>query len=654
MASPNGGRAAITRPTADGRRLGHDHAVHRQGSQRRHPIPAARVPPPGREYAAQPRPLANGACAPERCRTRVLLTVRTGRANSDNLPYMTTAASPPVDELSPVLAPYLSLLGALRQGAPVDGERTRLVEAAVEMWSRPGFDTFLSQPRLDFEPFDYQWQTAQTVLRRMRGRAILADEVGLGKTIEAGLVLSELRMRSLADRALVVVPAGLTEQWREELERKFALPTAMAGKAEWDAGSDHPVVIVSLASARREPLRSVLTHRPWDAIIVDEAHRLRNPRSASGRLARALSARYLLLLTATPVENRLQDLYELVSLVAPGLLGTPAQFRAQHGSGESAAPRNVAGLRARSREVMVRHRRSEVSVMLPQRLAETVLVTPSPEEAALYAAIAARIRAEARDTPRSRRLTLRSLARLAGSSPAAVAPTLVKVGWEDLGRKAAAIAGTSKAAELAARLRGTVPEEKVLVFTAFRQTLNALASELSSQGIPAAVYHGSLARSDKEKAISAFRDEVPVLLSTESAGEGRNLQFCHMMVNIDLPWNPMQIEQRLGRLHRVGQTRDVVLTNLVARDTIEQRILHVLEAKINLFELVVGELDMILGRIDDDFDFEASVFDAYVESRDDAEFAERLAEIGENLARARTEYLRDRSFTDELIGQERA
>ncbi len=145
---------------------------------------------------------------------------------------------------------------------------------------------------------------------------------------------------------------------------------------------------------------------------------------------------------------------------------------------------------------------------------------------------------------------------------------------------------------------------------------------------------------------------MPVLLSTESAGEGRNLQFCHVMVNVDLPWNPMQIEQRLGRLHRVGQTRDVLLTNLVARGTIEQRILHVLEAKINLFELVVGELDMILGRIDDDFDFETSVFDAYVEARDDAEFAERLAEIGENLARARTEYMRDRPKADELIGQE--
>ena len=564
---------------------------------------------------------------------------------------MRSATSLSAEELSPALGPYLSLLGALRKGEAVDRERSRLVEAAVEVLRRPGFDTFLSLPRLGFEPFDYQWQTAQTVLRRMRGRAILADEVGLGKTIEAGLVLSELRMRGLADRVLVIVPAGLAEQWREELERKFALPTAMAGRSGFDAGRDRPVLIASLAAARRDPLRSALIEQPWDVIIADEAHRLRNPRSASGRLARALGARYLLLLTATPVENRLQDLYELVSLVAPGLLGTPAQFRARHGPGESDAPRDITELRARSREVMVRHRRGEVSLRLPPRLAETVHVTPSPDEAALYAEIAARVRNEARDAPPSRRMALRSLARLAGSSPAAVAPTLVKMGWGDLGRRAAGITSMSKAAELAARLRGS-GGDKVLVFTAFRQTLDALAEDLGRQSIPAAIYHGSLARGDKEKAISAFRDEVDVLLSTESAGEGRNLQFCHRMINVDLPWNPMQIEQRLGRLHRVGQTREVLLTNLVARGSIEQRILHVLEAKINLFELVVGELDMILGRIDDDFDFESSVFGAYVASRDDAEFADRLEELGESLARARAEYLRDRSFTDELIGQE--
>jgi SNF2 family DNA or RNA helicase len=575
---------------------------------------------------------------------------------------MTAARSLDVEDKDEALgvAVYEPLLDQIRRAAAVDPRVSALVDAAVEVWSRPGFDTFLSLLRLRFEPFDYQLQAAQTVLRRMRGRAILADEVGLGKTIEAGLVLSELRMRGMADRTLVITPAGLVEQWREELEHKFALPTAVVGGRDTVAGLnglDRPVLLASLATARRDPVRSELTRDAWDLVIVDEAHRLRTPRSASGKLARELTARFLLLLTATPVENKLVDLYELVSLVAPGLLGTPAQFRSRHaGTGDGlATPRNIAELRARSREVMVRHRRSEVALMLPRRLAETVLVTPSDAEVSLYRELTGRIRAEARTAGSSRLLTLRSLARLAGSSPAAVAPTLAKVGWDDLAGRAQAIRRSEKARVLVERLRPCLERgEKVLVFTAFRQTLEALAGELDAAGLPAASYHGSLTRQDKERAISAFRTDVPVLLSTESAGEGRNLQFCHVMINMDLPWNPMQIEQRLGRLHRVGQTHDVLLTNLVARDTIEQRILHVLEAKINLFELVVGELDMILGRMDDDFDFESSVFHAYVSAEDDTEFAERLESLGAELVSARTDYLRNRGSIDALVGGDEA
>lgn len=362
-------------------------------------------------------------------------------------------------------------------------------------------------------------------------------------------------------------------QWQEELERKFGVPATIPGQ-----GADQGVLVASLAAARRDPLKSQLTADPWDLIIVDEAHRVRAPHSASGQLIRQLRSRYLLLLTATPVENRLQDLYEMVSLVSPGLLGTAAQFRAAHGSAPLATPgkepRSIAALRKQTAEVMIRHRRSEVSVLLPQRLAETVLL-------------------------------------------------------DRLGRF-------------------TQAGEKVLVFTAFRQTLELLANQVPD----AAVYHGSLPRAEKEAAIAAFRDEAGVLLSTESAGEGRNLQFCHVMVNMDLPWNPMQIEQRLGRLHRVGQEHDVLLTNLVASGTIEEQVLRVLEAKINLFELVVGELDMILGRVDDEFDFETTVFDAFVASEDDAEFGERMAVIGADLARARTEYLASRTSIDNLVSEE--
>lgn len=549
----------------------------------------------------------------------------------------------------------ISLLGRLRAAPALDPAASALVDRAVAVLRRPGFDTMLSLPQLGFEPFDYQRETASTVLRRMRGRAILADEVGLGKTIEAGLITAELRLRSLADRTLVITPAGLVEQWRDELERKFGLPTAiLAGKDRVPEGrGSRPVLLASLAAARRDPLRTELTGTGWDLVIADEAHRLRSARSASGKLIRALTARFLLLLTATPVENRLQDLYEMISLVAPGLLGTPAQFRARHApSGHDVGnPRNLADLRARSRQVMVRHRRSEVALRLPQRLAETILVTPDADERDLYAELTERVRIEAKEAPAGRRLALRSVARLAGSTPAAAAPTLAKLGWTDLAGTADAISDPAKIRLLVAKLgEHAARGEKVLVFTAFRQTLDVVAKSVRAAGIDPAVYHGSLPRADKEQAIMAFRDRKPVLLSTESAGEGRNLQFCHVMINLDLPWNPMQIEQRLGRLHRVGQTRDVLLTNLACRGSIEERILQVLETKINMFELVVGELDMILGRIDEDFDFEQAVFDAFTTTDNDVGFARRMNEIGEQLAAARSTYLSERRAVDVLAG----
>ncbi|WP_414635821.1 DEAD/DEAH box helicase [Actinophytocola sp.] len=352
------------------------------------------------------------------------------------------------------------------------------------------------------------------------------------------------------------------------------------------------------------------------------------------------------------MENRLQDLYEMISLVAPGLLGTPAQFRIRHApSGHDVgSPRNLTELRARTRQVMVRHRRSEVALRLPQRLAETILVTPDADERNMYAELTERVRAEAKEAPAGRRLALRSVVRLAGSTPAAAAPTLAKLGWTDLAGAAGAITDPAKARLLVAKLgEHAARGEKVLVFTAFRQTLDVVAKAVRAAGIDPAVYHGSLPRADKERAIMEFRDRKPVLLSTESAGEGRNLQFCHVMINLDLSWNPMQIEQRLGRLHRVGQTHDVLLTNLACRGSIEERILHVLETKINMFELVVGELDMILGRIDEDFDFEQAVFDAFT-ATDDAGFVRRMAELGDQLAAARTTYLSDRRTVDILVG----
>ena len=556
-------------------------------------------------------------------------------------------------ELPVGLEAYGPLLRRLEHGTAVEEEHSALLDEALAVWARPGFDIFMCLPRLRFEPFDYQLEAAGRVLRHMQGRAILADEVGLGKTIEAGLVLSELRLRGLAGRVLVLAPAGLVGQWQEELERKFALPS-VAATAGWEppAGAGpHPIVVASLPAARREPQRSKLVAAGWDLVIADEAHRLKSPGSASARLARGLRARYLLLLTATPVENRLADLFQLVSLARPGSLGSANEFRARHGAGEGVAARNVGALRLALTEVMVRHRRSELTAMLPQRLAETVCVAPGAEEAELYRRSPRACARRARGAGPAQALALRSVQRLAGSSPQALGPSLAKLRWEDLAACAHALPVPAKALRLAELLRQQVDRgEKVVVFTGFRRTLEQLERLVAARGLEAV----ELPR-QPPPCREGRRDRLPSgtrcrsCSSTEAAGEGRNLQFCRVMVNFDLPWNPMQIEQRLGRIHRIGQERDVFVTNLVARDTIEERLLHVLQTKINLFELVVGELDMILGRIRDDLQFEALVFEEHVTSRDDSEFASRLEALGDDLARARKGYLESRARTDELV-----
>lgn len=585
-------------------------------------------------------------------------------------PPHAAAATPVLADVVPAMPEaYLPLVDQLGRYPELSVARAEVVEAAIALWRRPGFDTFASLPQLRFEPFEHQLRTAAVVLRQMAGRAILADEVGLGKTIEAGIVLSELRLRGLARRVLVLAPAGLVGQWGEELERKFAIPSVVAGGGGSAGDSALPgpaegmVVVASLATARREATRDRLSAAEWDLVVVDEAHRVRNPRTASSKLVRALRTRFMLLLTATPVENRLDDLYHLVSLVRPGHFGTAGDFRRRHAPVDRAASAGaspaelpagtaaaVAELRRSLRSVMVRHRRSEVALMLPRRLAETIPVQPSEAEASVYSRISERVRSEGRAATPAREMALRTVQRLAGSTPAAVAQTLERMGWSDLAGEARAVGESSKVKALGLLLeRHAVAGTKVIVFTSFRETLAQLGALVRARGVRAAEYHGGLARREKDAAIGSFEDDVDVLLCTESAGEGRNLQFCHAMVNFDLPWNPMQIEQRVGRVHRIGQQHDVVLHNLVTRGTIEERVLDVLHAKLNLFELVVGELDMVLGRVAEDFVFEDAVFEAHVAASDDGDLAERFRQLGETLVRARVEHVESRARTDDLI-----
>jgi SNF2 family DNA or RNA helicase len=177
-----------------------------------------------------------------------------------------------------------------------------------------------------------------------------------------------------------------------------------------------------------------------------------------------------------------------------------------------------------------------------------------------------------------------------------------------------------------------------------------LRRRLGEAGHEVAVFHGGLSRLEKEAAIEHFRDSARVLLCTESGSEGRNLQFAHGLCNFDLPWNPMKIEQRIGRLSRIGQSRDVYVFNLVAAGTVEAAVLHLLEAKLSMFELVIGEVDMILGNLDDEKEFEDVIADEWAQSAGSDEFAARMEVLGTRLLAAKAAYFRQRTQDEKLFG----
>jgi SNF2 family DNA or RNA helicase len=189
------------------------------------------------------------------------------------------------------------------------------------------------------------------------------------------------------------------------------------------------------------------------------------------------------------------------------------------------------------------------------------------------------------------------------------------------------------------------------VFVHYRETLDHLAGVLTRQRIPFARFEGSLSGPDKDAAIAAFREAVPVLLCTESGGEGRNIQFCNTLINFDVPWNPMAIEQRIGRIDRIGQQREVFVFNLVTRGTLEEQMLHLLDEKISMFELVVGEVGAILGGIEDDKDFSDLVLDAWLQTTEVTR-KEAFEELGRQLADARQQHEGAKSLDESLFGQD--
>lgn len=618
-----------------------------------------RQPPAARTAALG----AGGAVAAESARTTPIPYIATPSLRRPvTLPDPRPDASWSVDERSlTAFAEQLKEPAAARAWYELRREAERI--ALV-----PGFDRLITLDANAIKELPHQIDVAQRVLRDMGGRAILADEVGLGKTIEASIIYKELAIRGLARRALILTPASLVGQWQGELAEKFFerfdTPTA---PEDW-ATVTKAIISHDRARSRRHA-EEILRHR-WDLVIVDEAHKVKSHRGATYQFIEKIERDFILLLTATPLQNDLRELYNLVTLLRPGQLGTWPEFRAQHlVSGDHRQPRDPEGLRALTHEVMIRTRRSSVvdDLDLPPRRPSHPEVRLTRAERDLYDRTTEFLRRlyregfiapvqeeEPEDDGPRRRPTGKGILQLAVihlrqrlcSSARALAESLahvaagerVRPAYRDIARqlakRAAGIKTHAKLDVLTRLLRDT--PDRLVVFSDHRPTIQLIEERVRQLRRTPIVYWGAHTTPERDKRIRAFQDDPrSVLIATRAGSEGRNLQFCNVLVNYDLPWNPMVVEQRIGRLHRIGQTREVHIVNLAAQGTIEAYILQLLDQKIKLFELVVGELDLILGEFGGAQQFEGRLAEEWLAAGSEAEFARRVEAIGSDIEKSR-------------------
>ncbi len=484
----------------------------------------------------------------------------------------------------------------------------------------------------------YQIESVAKVIHQLDANAILADEVGLGKTIEAGLIISELKARGAIDRVLVLVPAGLITQWIGELGQKFGFEAMRSPKDQgW-------LWVLSIDTAKRPPLSVQLQYVEWDLVIVDEAHHLKNAETQNYQLVAGLKRRHLLLLTATPMENQLNELYILVNLVKPGYFGSYLKFYRQFIL-DKRTPKNARELRKLLAQVMVRNQRQEVGLNLPPRQVMLWPIRLSGPEQELYHALTAALKIEYRNrlgNPDKTLLPLILMQRELCSSPRALLSTLARQDW--LGAERDRLLGLAASIQRPEKVRQVVQwvqasAERTLIFTEYRGTQDTLVEALSEAGVEAECFHGGIQARDRDTLIDWFQSgESRVLVSTEAGGQGLNMQFCHRLLNFDLPWNPMRIEQRIGRLHRIGQRHPVEIFNLYSIGTIEEDILRLLHEKIDLFRHVIGELDVILRHLQRRGSLEHRLLDIFFWEDDHDQVVNRLDQLGREFHAARDRF----------------
>lgn len=463
-------------------------------------------------------------------------------------------------------------------------------------------------PHIDFLP--HQINTAKQAIQDMNGRAILADEVGLGKTIEAGLILKEYLLRGLVTKVLILVPASLVNQWATELNEKFYIPaTPYRKNYQWH---QHDILISSIDTAKRSPHREEILDINYDLILIDEAHKIKNHKTQNYKLVKELKKKYCLLLTATPIQNHLIEIFNLVSILKPGHLGSYETFIKKYGKDRNKIKHNTM-LKKLIQKVMVRNTRKQTSLNQTSRKIETVWVDFTKKEKDFYQQLSESIQPLTtlqkitllREICSSREACYLSLQKLGNEQK-------TKALIEPLMKEIEKLPHHSKAKKVIELIENH-QDEKVIIFTEYRATQLYLQWYLQQHKISSVPFRGGFKSGKKDWMKQLFKNHAQVLIATEAGGEGINLQFCNIMINYDLPWNPMRLEQRIGRIHRYGQKKDVYIYNFSIKKTVEEHIMSLLYEKIDLFQLVIGQLDDILAELNIN-DLESEIYSIYTNS----------------------------------------
>ena len=605
----------------------------------------------------------------------------------------------------------LDRLQPLDQAVPPSLDHLSYVSAAARILDALERDSLVAPLEGSVIPLPHQLYALQRAMSGDRVRYLLADEVGLGKTIEAGLILRELKVRGLAKRILVVAPAGLVSQWVSEMQTHFQEDFRLVQPSNFGAwrqlaGVDenenlwrlHDQVVCSLDSVKpmdtrrgwsREQVARYnrerfedLVSAGWDLVIIDEAHRLggSTEQVARYRLGEALAqaAPYLLLLSATPHQGKTDAFRRLVAFLDADALPDD----------ESVTRENVSPFVIRTEKG--RAIDAEGKPLFKPRYTQIVSVEwdeSRHEQRALYEAVTEYVREGYNQALREKKTAIGFLMilfqRLVTSSTAAIRTALerrldvldlpsgqLSLFAEDVGEEWVDLDGQDQMESLlTSRLKGLKneraevelllsaarrcearspdgkaeallswvqklqreendPSLKVLVFTEFVPTQAMLAEFLRQRGYTVTCLNGSMNLEERKGVQRAFANEAQVLISTDAGGEGLNLQFCHVVVNYDLPWNPMKLEQRIGRVDRIGQKHVVRALNFALEDTVELRVREVLEEKLAriLEEFGVDKLSDVLDSEEGGVDFEQLYVGAVLSPEEAEARAEDLAE----------------------------